>query len=126
MGWTFVVYWLLIAGLAAGSLVAAGSAWAGAMVLTAASSLLLRARRVGVYASADGDIRCVDWFSTKTYRGSEVLGVRVDSYCGLGNRFSESRLFGMVVVDLVSGRSVRVRATVAHGRALRRRVSGDR
>lgn len=121
--WILVIFWTAIAAMGASDLHARGLDWLASLAILGSLALLIRTARIGLYSNSSRALRCVHWFYTRTYRADQVRAVRILAYSGVANRFSDSALLGMLAVELVSGRVVSVRSTVAPAPTLARAVS---
>ncbi|WP_217616540.1 hypothetical protein [Cellulomonas sp. GbtcB1] len=111
LAWLLGGFWVGMCALAVG--LEARAAPVAASVAGALGVALL-GRMVLMGVSWDGrELRCVSWLVTRRVRADDVTAVRVVGYSGFANRFSESRMLSMLVVERVSARPVVLRGTIA-------------
>jgi hypothetical protein len=73
-------------------------------------ALTARMAVMGVYTNGR-ELRCVSWFVSTRVPLAHVTAVRVVGYSGFGNRFSDSLLLSMLVIDREPDRAIVLRGT---------------
>ena len=87
-----------------------GELWPGGLFVAVEIMLVIRALTVGVVVVGDKVISR-GWFRTRTIPRVDISSVRAVNYSGLWNRFSSSRLFLMLELN-VAGDEVEISAVV--------------
>lgn len=109
LAWLLGAYWVgmsvLFAGLSARHLPLLS-------IVVGALGVALTARMavMGVYTNGR-ELRCVSWFVSTRVPLAHVTAVRVVGYSGFGNRFSDSLLLSMLVIDREPDRAIVLRGT---------------
>ena len=92
-----------------------GGLWPGVLFVAVPMMLVLRGLNVGVVVVGDKVISR-GWFRTRTIPRADISSVRAVNYSGLWNRFSSSKLFLMLELN-VAGDEVEIPAVI--GRPLK-------
>jgi hypothetical protein len=98
-----------------------GELWPGALFIAVAMMLGFRGLTVGVAVVGDKVISR-GWFRTRTILRVDISSVRAVNYSGLWNRFSSSKLFLMLELN-VAGREVEIPAVVGRPLKMKRLAS---